>query len=135
MRMGLTKRRLISAGAFLVTVGVLGVGSRSSRTVSRAQVAFDKLRELRGNWEGKDDHGMAVKTNFKVMVSDTMVMETLAAIREVTLIYPPARGKGGTPRVLKKLTRMDQTQQQLFELFGLDAFSPREGTTAKWHGI
>jgi len=63
------------------------------------------------------------------------VMETLAAIREVTLIYPPARGKGGTPRVLKKLTRMDQTQQQLFELFGLDAFAPREGTTAKWRGF
>jgi len=63
------------------------------------------------------------------------VMETLAAIRELTLIYPPARGKGGTPRVLKKLTRMDQTQQQLFELFGLDAFAPREDTTAKWRGF
>ena len=63
------------------------------------------------------------------------VMETLAAIREVTLIYPPAKGKGGTPRVLKKLTRMDQTQQQLFELFGLDALAPREGTTGKWRGF
>jgi len=30
---------------------------------------------------------------------------------------------------------MDSTQQELFKLFGLDAFSPREGTTAKWHGI
>jgi len=68
-------------------------------------------------------------------LSPHQVMETLAAIREVTLIYPPARGKGGTPRVLKKLTRMDQTQQQLFELFGLDAFAPREGTTAKWRGF
>ncbi len=94
MRMGLTKRRLISAGAFLVTVGVLGVGSRSSRTVSRAQVAFDKLRELRGNWEGKDDHGMAVKTNFKVMVSDTMVMETLAAsgMEEMVTFYSVSGG-------------------------------------------
>jgi len=63
------------------------------------------------------------------------VLETLAAIREVTLIYPPAKGKGGTPRVLKKLTRMDQTQQQLFELFGLDALAPREGTTGKWRGF
>jgi hypothetical protein len=62
------------------------------------------------------------------------VLETLAAIREVTLIYPPAKGKG-LPRVLKKLTRMDQTQQQLFQLFNLDAFAPREGTTAKWRGF
>jgi transposase len=63
------------------------------------------------------------------------VIETLAAIREVTLIYPPAGGKKGNPRVLKKLTRMDQTQQQLFELFGLDALAPREGTTPKWRGF
>jgi len=63
------------------------------------------------------------------------VMETLAAIREVTLIYLPAGGKKGNPRVLKKLTRMDHTQQQLFELFGLDALAPREGTTGKWRGF
>jgi hypothetical protein len=63
------------------------------------------------------------------------VLETLAAIREVTLIHPPATGKGGTPRVLKNLTRLDQTQQQLFELFGLEALAPREGTTGKWRGF
>ncbi len=61
-------------------------------------------------------------------------MEALAAIQEVTLIYPPAKGQG-RPRILRKLTRMDQSQQELFELFGLDAFSPREGTTAKMAGI
>ena len=78
MRLRLTKRRTC-AGFFLVTIGVLGAGFMSGRAVNRAQVAFDKLRGLRGDWEGKDDHGMAVKTNFKVMVSDTTVMETLAA--------------------------------------------------------
>ena len=57
-----------------------------------------------------------------------------AAIQEVTLMYPPAKGQG-RPRILRKLTRMDQTQQGLFELFGLDAFAPREGTTAKWRGF
>jgi hypothetical protein len=30
---------------------------------------------------------------------------------------------------------MDQTQQQLFELFGLDALAPREGTARKWRGF
>ena len=77
MRVGGTKT-WIGAGAFLVTLGVLGASLLSARTLGRAQVAFDKLRELHGDWEGKDDHGVAVKTNFKVMVSDTMVMETLA---------------------------------------------------------
>ena len=51
-----------------------------------------------------------------------------------SLIYPPAKGKG-RPRILRKLTRMDPTQQELFELFGLEAFAPREGTTAKWRGF
>lgn len=60
--------------------------------------------------------------------------EALSAIREVTLVYPPAKGKG-PPRVLKKLTRMDQIQQELFELFQLDAFRPPVGNTAKWRGF
>lgn len=77
MRMGWAKK-LTSAGTLIVTLGVLGADFMSARAVSRAQVAFDKLRELRGDWEGKDEHGMDVKTNFKVMVSETMVMETLA---------------------------------------------------------
>lgn len=82
-------KRSTSAVAFIVTVGVLGAGFISARPVSRAQVAFDKLRGLSGNWEGKDDHDMPVKTNFKVMVSDTMVMETLAAsgMEEMVTFY------------------------------------------------
>ena len=88
MKVGLA-RRWASTVAFIVTVTVLGAGFISARAVSRAQVAFDKLRELRGNWEGKDDHGMSVKTNFRVMVSDTMVMETLAAsgMEEMVTFY------------------------------------------------
>jgi len=77
-------------------------------------------------WREADRAGMGLSPN--------EVMEALAAIQEVTLIYPPAKGKG-RPRILRRLTRMDQTQQELFELFGLDAFSPREGTTAKWRGF
>ncbi|TMK53897.1 MAG: IS1634 family transposase [Actinobacteria bacterium] len=77
-------------------------------------------------WREADRAGMGLSPN--------EVMEALAAIQEVTLIYPPAKGKG-RPRILKKLTRMDSTQQELFELFGLEAFAPREGTTAKWRGF
>lgn len=88
MRLGLTKW-WTGAGVFLVFMGVLGAGFRSARALNRAQVAFDKLRQLRGDWDGKDDHGMAVKSNFKVMVSDTMVMETLAAsgLEEMMTFY------------------------------------------------
>ena len=67
-------------------------------------------------------------------LSPKEVLEALGAIREVTLIYPPARGKGN-PRVLQKLTRMDEVQQRLFELFALDGFAPRVGNTAKWRGF
>lgn len=67
-------------------------------------------------------------------LSPREVLEALAAIREVTLVYPPAKGMG-KPRVLRKLTHMDQEQQALFSLFGLDLFAPREGNTAKWRGF
>jgi transposase len=62
------------------------------------------------------------------------VMDALNSIREVTLLYPPSKGRG-KPRVFQKLTRMDQTQQRLFELFELDALAPRVGNTAKWRGF
>lgn len=77
-------------------------------------------------WRQSDNAGMELSPN--------EVMEALAAIQEVTLIYPPAKGQG-KPRILRKLTTMDSAQRDLFELFGLDAFAPPEGTTAKWSGI
>jgi hypothetical protein len=40
--------------------------------------AFKRLLSLAGEWEGKDEHGMPVKTSFKPMASNTAVMETLA---------------------------------------------------------
>jgi transposase len=74
-------------------------------------------------WREADRAGLGLSPN--------EVMEALASIQEATLIYPPARGKGN-PRILRQLTRMDSAQRELFRLFGLDAFAPREGTTAKW---
>jgi len=43
-----------------------------------AEVAFKKLQSLAGDWEGKDGHGMLVKTSFQVLASRTAVMETLS---------------------------------------------------------
>lgn len=45
---------------------------------SHSASAFKKLQSLAGDWEGKGAHGMDVKTNFKLVASDTAVMETLA---------------------------------------------------------
>lgn len=45
---------------------------------SHSEAAFKKLQSLAGNWEGKDEHGMDVKTNFKVVATNTAVIETLA---------------------------------------------------------
>jgi len=58
-------------------------------------------------WREADKVGMGLSPN--------EVMEALAAIQEVTLIYPPAKGRG-KPRILRKLTTMDSAQRDLFEL-------------------
>jgi hypothetical protein len=51
--------------------------------------AFKKLQSLSGDWEGKDAHGMPVKTTFKVLVSGTAVMETLSpsGMEEMVTLY------------------------------------------------
>jgi hypothetical protein len=51
--------------------------------------AFRKLQSLAGDWEGKDEHGMAVKTSFKVLASGTAVMETLSpsGMEEMVTLY------------------------------------------------
>ena len=50
---------------------------------------FKKLQALAGDWEGKDEHGMAVKTTFKNLASDTAVMETLSpsGMEEMITLY------------------------------------------------
>jgi hypothetical protein len=40
--------------------------------------AFKKLQALAGDWQGKDQMAMEAKTNFKVVVANTTVMETLS---------------------------------------------------------
>jgi hypothetical protein len=64
----------------LLTVSLLAVFAFPSLTPAgtETKAAFEKLKSLAGDWEGKDDMGMAAKTNFKVMISGTTVMETLS---------------------------------------------------------
>ena len=56
---------------------------------THADAAFKKLQSLAGDWEGKDEHGMLVKTNFQVLASKTAVMESLApsGMEEMITLY------------------------------------------------
>ena len=50
------------------------------------------------------------------------LLASLAGIEETVLLYPSA---GGRPRARRLLTEMDETQTQLYELFGLATYAPR----------
>jgi len=56
---------------------------------SHSAAAFKKLQSLAGEWEGKDDQGMAVKTNFKVAAADTAIIETISphGMEEMVTLY------------------------------------------------
>lgn len=54
-----------------------------------APEAYKKLESLAGDWVGKDDAGAEVKSNFKLAISNTVVMETLNAsgMEEMLTLY------------------------------------------------
>jgi hypothetical protein len=51
--------------------------------------AFAKLKSLAGEWEGQDEKGKPVKTNFKSIVSGTAIMETLSptGMEDMVTVY------------------------------------------------
>ena len=53
-----------------------------------------------------------------------LAMRLLNEIDEVTLIYPPAGGRQGRPRVRTILADLDKTQQQLHDTLDLQPLSP-----------
>lgn len=54
-----------------------------------ASAGFQRLRNLAGVWEGKDDQGNAVKTNLKLIAGGTAMMETLtlSGMDEMVTLY------------------------------------------------
>lgn len=75
---------------FLILLAVASnVCVLASMPASRAAAAFEKLQSLAGNWEGKDEGGQTVKSSFKIMVANTMVMETLKmpGMEEMVTLY------------------------------------------------
>jgi transposase len=53
-----------------------------------------------------------------------LAMRLLDEIDEVTLIYPPAGGRQGRPRVRTILAELDETQRQLYESLDLQPLGP-----------
>jgi len=66
----------------LVVIARVEAGSHSA-------AAFKKMQSLAGEWVGKDQQGMEAKSTFKMMVSNTTVMETLAmsGMEEMVTFY------------------------------------------------
>jgi hypothetical protein len=84
-------RRLMRNAILCLVVLLLGsfLVVMAATTNSRADGAFKKIQSLAGDWEGKDDHAMAAKTSFKVIVKNTTVMETLSmsGMEEMVTLY------------------------------------------------
>lgn len=76
-----TRTIILLAGFFAIAA--------SASTITSAEHAFSKIISLAGEWEGKDDHGMAVKSTLKIIAGNTAVMETLSVhgMEEMVTIY------------------------------------------------
>jgi hypothetical protein len=83
-RLSMTLRKF---AALLVLLSLAAAAPLLAGTPSEA--VFKKLQSLAGEWEGKDDHGMAARTNFQVMASKTAVIETLSppGMEEMVTVY------------------------------------------------
>ena len=69
----------------LLFAAVAGGASAASHSAA----AFKKLQALAGEWDGTDDKHQPVKTNFKSIVSNTAVMETLSptGMEDIVTVY------------------------------------------------
>jgi hypothetical protein len=77
-------RKCVSVLAILAALA-----AKSVLAAPHSDAAFKKLRALAGEWAGTDDKHQPVKTNFKTIVSNTAVMETLSpsGMEEMVTVY------------------------------------------------
>jgi hypothetical protein len=74
----------------LMLIGAWAAGAGSAvPAAGPAAAGFQKLQSLAGEWEGKDNQGNMAKTNFKLLVSGTALMETLniSGMDEMVTLY------------------------------------------------
>jgi hypothetical protein len=74
---------------FIVFLLVTAIFLQNALAASNASKAFQKMKTLAGDWEGSDAEGNAAKTNFKLVISDTTLMETLSVtgMHEMLTLY------------------------------------------------
>jgi transposase len=60
----------------------------------------------------------------KIELGTKLAMRLLTEIHETTLVYPPAGGKQGRPRVRTRLAAMDETQSRIFDVLDLGKLAP-----------
>ena len=51
--------------------------AQTHASATPAELAFQRLQSLAGEWEGKDEHGSASRTVFQPSISRTVIMEML----------------------------------------------------------
>src|SRR5690348_10359778 len=61
-----------------VSILLLSIFVQVCAAESQASLAFQKIKSLAGEWEGKDGGGSPAKTKFEVVVAGTAVLETLS---------------------------------------------------------
>ena len=71
--------------AFTVAA-VLIAGAQQVRAQAPAEAGFKKLAALAGDWQGKDEQGNSVATNFKVVAGGTAVLETFSPSTPVEML-------------------------------------------------
>jgi transposase len=59
-----------------------------------------------------------------IELGSKLAMRLLSEIHETTLVYPPAGGKQGRPKLRTRLAEMDDTQRRLFEALALAELAP-----------
>ena len=67
----------------------LSISMSAQKQPNFAPETYKKLVSLAGDWVGKDEQGEGVKSNFKLAISNTVVMETLNAsgMEEMLTLY------------------------------------------------
>jgi len=73
---------------FLRTTALVVAFCGAAAAATDSESAFKKMQSLAGDWAGTDDHGQT-KSIFKLIVSDTTLMETLAmsGMEEMVTFY------------------------------------------------
>jgi len=78
---------LRSLATVLVCLALAGaLASQEKHPPARSTPAFDQLKSLAGDWQGKDSSGTPVKLSYKVVSNGSVVMEHLQPGKESEMI-------------------------------------------------